>query len=290
MDAFRAPAIFAGFLLLTIVCVPPQWLACKLNLEWRKRIPKFYHRTLGKMMGIRTHVIGEPIRGGGLLLANHSSWMDIIILSGICPLAFVAKSEVNAWPLFGLLARLQNTIFVRRGDKARAFGDRDLIRARIKAGDGIIIFPEGTSSDGNRVLSFKSALLSAAEWPSEKENNGVEDTQVQPVSIGYVARYGIPMGRETRPSYAWYGDMDLVPHLWEAFASGPVDVVVEFHKPLSVKEAGGRKRLAEQAERIVREGLMRALNDGRHHFTKLGYKPANTVAKAEKVEAAESPQ
>lgn len=286
MDAFRAPAIVAGFLLLTLVCVPPQWLARKFNIEWRKSIPKFYHQTLCKMMGIRTHVIGVPIKGGGLLLANHSSWMDIIVLSGICPLAFVAKSEVNTWPLFGLLARLQNTIFVHRGDKARALADRDLIRARIKAGDGIIVFPEGTSSDGNRVLPFKSALLSAAESPLGQEGGGVDDTQVQPISIGYVARYGIPMGRETRPSYAWYGDMDLAPHLWESFASGPVDVVVEFHKPLSVKEAGGRKQLAEQAERVVREGLLRALNDGRHYFTKFGYSPTKTAAEEDEAEAA----
>jgi 1-acyl-sn-glycerol-3-phosphate acyltransferase len=82
------------------------------------------------------------------------------------------------------------------------------------------------------------------------------------VSIGYVANYGMPMGRETRPNYAWYGDMDLLPHFWGAFASGPLDVVVEFHAPLSNAALGGRKQLAEHAERAVRAGLMRALNGG----------------------------
>ncbi len=188
---------------------------------------------------------------------------------------------MNSWPLFGLLARLQNTIFVHRGDKARAFSDRDTIRKRIESGDGVIIFPEGTSSDGNRVLSFKSALLSAAELPLGDNGDGDVTTRVQPVSLGYVARYGIPMGRETRPSYAWYGDMALVPHLWGAFASGPVDVVVEFHEPLTTGEAGGRKQLAEQAERVVREGLMRALNDGRRHFTKFGYSAMKTNAESD---------
>ena len=241
------------------------------------------------MIGIRVHVLGEPLKGGGLLLANHSGWLDIIILSGICPLAFVAKSEVSGWPLFGLLARLQNTIFVQRGDKARTLGDRNSIRARIKSGDGIVIFPEGTSSDGNRVLPFKSALLGAAELPLGEGNNGDAHSQVQPVSLGYVANYGIPMGRETRPSYAWYGDMELVPHLWNAFASGPVDVVVEFHGPLTADEAGGRKQLAERAERAVRAGLMRALNDGRDRFASFGYgqmKRSNEAGDAE-AEAAE---
>ena len=271
MDALRAPAIFAGFLLLTLICLLPQWIARKFNLAMRKRIPRFYHNTLCKLIGIRVQVLGEPLKGGGLLLANHSSWLDIVILSGICPLVFVAKSEVNGWPLFGLLARLQNTIYVHRGEKARALSDRDTIRERIKSGDGIIIFPEGTSSDGNRVLPFKSALLSAAELPLGEGNDGDAHTQVQPVSLGYVANYGIPMGRETRPFYAWYGDMDLLPHLWKAFASGPLDVVVEFHKPLTVGEGGGRKQLAQRAERAVRAGLMRALNGGRGSLASFGY-------------------
>ncbi len=266
MDALRAPAIFAGFLLLTLLCALPQWTARKFKLPLAKRIPRFYHKTLCKLIGIRVQLRGEPLPGGGLLLANHSSWLDIIVLSGICPLAFVAKSEVSGWPLFGLLARLQNTIFVRRGEKARTLGDRDAIRARVNSGDRIVIFPEGTSSDGNRVLPFKSALLGAAELPLSDAKNDDTRAAVQPVSIGYVANYGMPMGRETRPSYAWYGDMDLLPHLWNAFASGPIDVVVEFHEPLTVEETGGRKQLAERAERAVRAGLMRALNGGRGHL------------------------
>ncbi len=270
MDALRAPAIFAGFLLLTLLCVLPQWLARKLNLPLAKRIPRFYHKTLCKLIGIRVQLRGEPLPGGGLLLANHSSWLDIIVLSGICPLAFVAKSEVSGWPLFGLLARLQNTIFVRRGEKARTLGDRDTIRARVDSGDRIVIFPEGTSSDGNRVLPFKSALLGAAELPLSDAKTDGTHIAVQPVSIGYVANYGMPMGRETRPAYAWYGDMDLLPHLWGAFAAGPIDVVVEFHEPLTVDETGGRKRLAELAERAVRAGLVRALNGGRGQLAGFG--------------------
>jgi 1-acyl-sn-glycerol-3-phosphate acyltransferase len=93
VDALRAPAIFLGFLLLTLLCALPQWISRKLNLPLGKRIPHFYHRTLCKIIGVRVQLLGEPIKGGGLLLANHSSWLDIIILSGICPLAFVAKSE-----------------------------------------------------------------------------------------------------------------------------------------------------------------------------------------------------
>nr|TFG53849.1 MAG: 1-acyl-sn-glycerol-3-phosphate acyltransferase [Hyphomicrobiales bacterium] len=257
--------MFAGFLLLTLLCAPVQWIAVKARFPARRTIPKFYHRSLCKMIGIRVRVFGEPLTSGGLLLANHSSWLDIIILSSICPFTFVAKSEVNSWPLFGFLARLQSTIFVRRGEKSRTLSDREIIRNRIDSGEEIVIFPEGTSSDGNRVLPFKSALLSAAELPLHDEQGPDSETKVQPVSIAYVANYGIPMGREIRPSYAWYGDMDLLPHLWGAFAAGPLDVVVEFHEPLTSVAAGGRKKLADRAECAVRAGLMRALNGGAEH-------------------------
>jgi len=245
--------------------MPLQWIVLKTGLRVTKTIPSFYHRSLCKMIGIRVRAYGKPLTSGGLLLANHSSWLDIIILSSIFPFTFVAKSEVNSWPLFGFLSRLQGTIFVRRGDKSRTLSDREIIRNRINSGEEIVIFPEGTSSDGNRVLPFKSALLSAAELTLHDDEGVDAETEVQPVSIAYVANYGIPMGRETRPCYAWYGDMDLLPHLWGAFAAGPLDVVVEFHEPLTNAAIGGRKKLADRAERAVRAGLMRALNGSAEH-------------------------
>jgi 1-acyl-sn-glycerol-3-phosphate acyltransferase len=82
---------------------------------------------------------------------------------------------------------------------------------------------------------------------------------VQPVSVAYVGFQGMPMGRENRPLFAWYGDMDLIPHLWEGVKAGPIDVVIEFHPPMTVDEVGGRKVLAARAEAIIREGQARAL-------------------------------
>lgn len=261
MDALRAPVVLTGFLVLTILCAPVQWLALQFRSNLAKRIPYFYHRLLCRLIGIRVRVVGHPIEGGGLLLANHTSWLDIIILSAVAHLSFVAKSEVNGWFLFGFLARLQRTIFVRRDDRSTAMKDRDRISERINAGEILVIFPEGTSSDGNRVLPFKSALVGAAELPLEESAGGAPRYPlVQPVSVAYVASHGLPMGRETRPSYAWYGDMDLFPHLWEAFSSGPLDVVVEFHEPMTSDKAGGRKQIAAAAETAVRAGLLRALH------------------------------
>lgn len=260
MAGLRAVTILILFLLLTLPLIPAQWVALRLGLGARKRIPVFYHRCVCRLMGVRVSMSGAPAIGGVLLAANHTGWLDIIVLSSILPVSFIAKTEVASWPFFGLLASLQEAIFIRRGARAKVAEDRDRMRRRLLAGDALVIFPEGTSSDGNRVLPFKTALFGAAELPlGEDGAHRMRHPPVQPVSLAYVGLHGMPMGRENRPFFAWYGDMELVPHLLEAFARGPIDVAVEFHPPLTIDEAGGRKELAAVAERAVRSGLVRAL-------------------------------
>lgn len=260
MGTVRATGIIVVFVALTVLCIPFQWLAVKFNLPWKRRFPHWYHRQVCKLIGARITVLGEPVQDKGVLMAaNHTGWLDIPVLSSVARVSFVAKGEITSWPFFGLLARLQRTVFIHRGERAKAAEDRDQIRSRLAHGDALVIFPEGTSNDGNRVLSFKSALLSAAELPIDDAATP-HHAPVQPVSVAYVGLHGMPMGRENRPFFAWYGDMELVPHLWEAFELGPIDVVVEFHKPLTIDEAGGRKELAAIAEAAVRAGLARALS------------------------------
>jgi lyso-ornithine lipid O-acyltransferase len=252
MPTLRAVVILAAFLIVTFLLIPVQWLGLTFGLPYVRSFPHAYHRFVARLFGIRIRVLGAPTHGA-LLVANHTGWLDIVIFSAVMPLSFVAKSEVNDWPFFGTLARLQRTVFVTRARRSETGVARDDIRDRLLAGDTLVLFPEGTSSDGNGVLPFKSALLGAAEAMS----NG-RHVIVQPVSTAYTGIHGIPMGRENRPLFAWYGDMELVPHLWEALKAGPLDVVVEFHPPLSL-DAMDRKELAKAAESLVRAGQMRAL-------------------------------
>jgi len=259
MATLRAAFITAIFVSVSLLLMPVQWLGVTLRAGWRRSLPHAYHRFICRLMGMRITVLGTPVVGGVLLAANHSGWLDIPILSAIAPVSFVAKQEVGGWPFFGTLARLQRTVFIRR-ERSKALEDRDNIRRRLTDGDALVIFPEGTSGDGNRVLRFKSSLLSAAELSVGEEDRAAHHAPVQPVSVSYVGLHGLPMGRENRPFFAWYGDMDLVSHLWEAMGTGPIDVIVEFHKPLTIDEAGGRKELAAAAETAVRGGLVRALS------------------------------
>ncbi|HTT83259.1 MAG TPA: lysophospholipid acyltransferase family protein [Rhizomicrobium sp.] len=261
MQALRAAGILFVFLLVTFLLIPWQESALFFRLRRRKTFPNRYHRFLCRLFGIRVTVVGQPIQSQGVLMvANHTSYFDILIFSAAARVSFIAKHEVAGWPLAGTLARLQETVFIQRAKRAETLAVRDMIRQRLVEGDALILFPEGTSDDGNKVLPFKSALLGAAETEIGRDAEGRAcHVPVQPVTISYVGLYGLPMGRDMRPFFAWYGDMDLVPHLWEALKTGPFEAVVEFHTPLSIDSVGGRKALASIAETIVRDGQTRAL-------------------------------
>jgi 1-acyl-sn-glycerol-3-phosphate acyltransferase len=264
MQSLRAFGILLTFLLVTLPGIPWQASAVRFNLPRRRTFPHRYHKFLCKLFGIRVTVIGTPVQDKGvLMIGNHTSYFDILVLSSAAQVSFVAKSEVKTWPFFSTLARLQQTVFVERSRRSQTGEARDQIRDRVLQGDALVLFPEGTSSDGNCVLPFKSALMGAAEATIGTDAEGRPiHVPVQPVSVAYVGLYGMPMGRETRPLFAWYGDMDLVPHLVEAVKTGPIDVVVEFHEPLTIDQVGGRKKLAAVTEAIVREGQTRALRGG----------------------------
>ena len=261
MPTLRALAILTSFLVLTVVGIPVQILSLRLRLRLRKTYPHRYHQLLTRLFGIRVTVIGKPIQDRGVLMvANHTSYFDILVLSASACVSFVAKKEVNDWPFFGMMSRLQELVFIDRDKRSQAMASRDVIRDRLKEGDALVLFPEGTSADGNRVLPFKSALMGAVEAEIGVDEEGrVRHVPVQPVSVAYVGMNGMPMGRELRALYAWYGDMELIPHLWEALKAGPLNVTVEFHPPLTVDDAGGRKEIAALAETIVRRGQMRAI-------------------------------
>src|SRR5262249_58499052 len=136
-----------------------------------------------------------------LFAANHTGYLDIAVLGSVMPGSFVSKAEVASWPLFGWMAKLQRCVFVDRQVRSTA-QQRDAIAERLAAGDALILFPEGTSADGNFILPFKSALFSVVY----KRDQPVT---VQPVSLTYTRLDGLPIGRMMRPFFAWYGDMDL---------------------------------------------------------------------------------
>jgi 1-acyl-sn-glycerol-3-phosphate acyltransferase len=261
MQTLRGFGIAVGFIALTAAFVPVQWLALRFKSSVADTLPVAFARGLCGLIGIRVETFGRPCREKGVLLAcNHTSYLDMPVLAAVTPVCFVAKAEVGTWPYFGTLSRLVRTVFVERERRSKAGEQRDAIRERLEAGGTIVLFPEGTSNDGNRVLGFKSALLGSANSMVVDAGGQRRRVLVQPVSIAYTRLHGMPMGREFRPFFAWYGDMELVPHLWQAFCLGPIDVMVHYHPPLTVDQFPSRKELAAECERLVAAGVTHALS------------------------------
>jgi 1-acyl-sn-glycerol-3-phosphate acyltransferase len=244
------------YLLWTLLLIPVQAAAVTAGWRLRHRLPVFYHRICARILGLKVVVRGRQVAEGPVLfVSNHSSYLDITVLGSVIQGSFVAKTEVAGWPFFGLLAKLQQTVFVERKARTGVEKQRDDIGGRLDAGDSLILFPEGTSSDGNRTLPFKTALFAVAA----RRIDGRPLT-VQPVSITPTRLDGIPMGIAFRPYYAWYGDMDLAPHLWQAFRLGGMTVEVEFHPPVTIEGFSSRKALADHCHRVVTLGVARAVS------------------------------
>jgi len=243
------------YVVLTLVLLPLQLVFVLFRLRrCATRLPLHYHRLCCRIFGFEIIHVGEVSKSHPtLFVANHSSYLDIPVLGATLPASFVAKTEVASWPGFGILAKLQRTVFVdrQRGTTGR---QRDDIQARLEAGDNLILFPEGTSNDGNRVLPFRSALLSVAE----RSIKGAALT-VQPVSVSYTGLNGVPLGHGLRPLLAWYGDMTLGPHLWAFCRLGRVRVVVEFHPATTVEAYSSRKDLTRYCFERVANGVASAL-------------------------------
>jgi 1-acyl-sn-glycerol-3-phosphate acyltransferase len=257
--AARAIFTLSIFLIWTLLLIPLQMLLIQLGSPMMRSLPHFYHRSVAWLLRVKIRKVGEASAAAPtLFVSNHISWLDIVVLSAVMPnVSFIAKQEVAGWPFFGTLARLQRTVFVEREKRHRTAEHRDEMVERLSRGDSLILFPEGTSSDGLRILTFKSAFFAAAERPI-----GDRQLTVQPVSIGYARLNYMPVGRRWMPLFAWVGDEDLVPHLWRFLKAGPSEAVVEFHQPVTIDQFNSRKGLAAWCHQRVLEGLS-DINAGR---------------------------
>ncbi len=249
----------AAILLLAAVLFPFQYASWKFNWRLGRTIPLVFHRTVLRILNIRIKVIGEPAKDRPMLiLSNHVSWIDIIALGSLFPLSFIAKSEVEAWPLFGLLAKLQRSIFVDRTRRSATREMTESIAERLEEGTPIVLFAESTTSDGNRILPFRSALLGAAR-DAILSDSPTKHVCLQPVALAYRGADGLPTGRMGRARIGWYGDMDMLPHLVGILRGGALDMTVSFGTPLSYDREGDRKQLAREAESDVRRMMVEAL-------------------------------
>lgn len=205
-------------------------------------ITQFVCRNAFRILGIGFRTSGDLMQERGAVVANHSSWLDIFALNARKRVYFVSKAEVAKWPGVGWLARATGTVFIER-DRKKAREQTMVFQERLSAGHKLLFFPEGTSTDGLRVLPFKTTLF-AAFFTDELR----DFMYVQPVSVIYHEPKGQP-----RRFYGWWGDMDFGPHLLKTLGArrqGAVELI--YHAPAKVSDFANRKELAAHCEQAVR--------------------------------------
>jgi 1-acyl-sn-glycerol-3-phosphate acyltransferase len=210
--------------LWTLPLMPIQAILLLLPGRGKVMLARIYWATLARVLGLTVRVIGSPAGGDG---------------------CFVAKSEVSRWPLVGTIARMGRTAFVSRR-RGATLSERDSMRGRLAAGDNLILFPEGTTSDGSRVMPFRSTFFAVAE--------GEHPPLIQPVSVVYDRLAGLPTGRASRPLFAWYGDMDIASHYWRLAQHCGLRATVLLHTPLDPAQFPNRKALSLAVWGAVADG------------------------------------
>jgi len=246
LGSARAIRRLLSLLVWTVLAISIQSFCLLLPGRAKVVFAQVYWAMFCRLIGIKTRVVGRPAtRRRVIFVANHSSWLDIPVLGGQLEACFISKGEVGTWPLIGLVARLGRTVFISR-QRGATRRERDEMRARLAEGDNLILFPEGTTSDGSRVMQFRSAFFALAE--------GSDSPLIQPISMAYDRLAGLPIGRATRPLFAWYGDMDIASHYWRLARHRGMRATVVLHAPLDPEDFPDRKSLSHAVWRIVADG------------------------------------
>lgn len=262
-DAYKQPepsliqyiGIIFSTLLLTLWCL----LLLTINLLWRVlKIPQLeksyflFHSGCCRLFNLHCVVEGEiSASRPTLFLSNHISYLDIFVLGKYIPAYFIAKSEVAGWPILGWLAKVQNTLFFERSSK-RVRQQMQVMTDHFDQKGNLILFPEGTSTNGEHVVPFKSSLLQSAESASET-------VLIQPVTVSYTRYKNEMMTREIRDQYAWYAKMPFASHFFNALGLAKAEVKVIFHPPVTLEQFESRKECAQHCYEQVNTGLLETL-------------------------------
>ena len=218
-------------------------MALLVTLDFPERLDRlklagWWHRRLLALLGLRVRVSGTPVVGAHLSVANHVSWLDIPLMGAVEPLRFVAKSEIRQWPLAGWLATAAGSFYIRRG-KGGSRPVLDRLSVYLRNGGAVVLFPEGTTTDGHQVLPFHARLFAAA----------IEARcPVQPVALRYHANGD---GRDIAP---FIGDDDLFRHVLRILREPRLDIDVHYCTPI---DAAGydRNALAADARAAIEVAL-----------------------------------
>jgi 1-acyl-sn-glycerol-3-phosphate acyltransferase len=255
--ARRLRAARRGIMIIALTLPSMLIQAICLLLPGRAKVafPLFFWARFARTLGLDVRIVGELAAKNSerpvIFVSNHSSWVDVPVVGGVLPGSFIAKGDIEGWPVVRTIARLGRTVFVsrQRGSSGR---ERDAMQKVLERGDNLILFPEGTSSDGSRVLPFRSSFFALAE--GKTAGLAGRGPLIQPVSVVYDRLNGLPAGRSSRPVFAWYGDMDIASHFWRMTQHLDMRVTVLLHAPLDPVTFPDRKSLSRAVWQTVADG------------------------------------
>ena len=241
------------FFLLTLALLPFQFIIVFFIKNYTYIIPHFYHKICRIIFGIKVKTFGKvSIKFPILLISNHASYLDIIILGSLFKTSFVAKKEVSRWPLLGILAKLQNTVFIDRKIFSLKEQENQIIN-NINKKKNLVIFPEGTSSDGNKVLSFKSSLFNIFE----KEHNF--KIPIQTITIVYKKTNKNLINEKERSNLTWHSDMDFIPNMVQVLKKKSIEVEVIINDSFLPQKKRDRKKIALHCWEKINYNLKKSL-------------------------------
>ena len=253
MSTLRACLSLFGLLVCVLIIIPVQTIMIPIGGKKASLAPQVFFSSLSRIFGMKVDIIGQPtVLSPTVYVSNHISWLDIFVFGGVLRGSFVARGDLEGWPIFGYLSTLQQTVFVDRNSPVRAGKQLDQLSDRLQINDNLILFPEGTSTTGTKVLPFKSSLFAVAErWDEDRP------LFIQHMSLSYTAINGMPLTRHYRPYVGWYGDMDLPPHFWALLKLGRLTATIEFHDPISTDEMKSRKKMSAQCQQVIAASVER---------------------------------
>jgi len=244
------------FILLTLAYKLKKW-------TFRDHVMRWASIGILKIIGIKVKVTGQPSDIRPLLLAsNHISYLDVVILNACDHIHFTPKSDIDSWPVARHIARMSGGVYIDRRAEKLPEG-KDNIISTLAEGNMVCLFPEGTTGNGLHMKPFKSGFFSLAE----EKIHGHELT-IQPIAITYSAIRHLPIDTTQWPLVAWYGDMELLPHLWHVLKIAPIDAEVVFLSSVTIHECGDRKKLAAHCQKVIGEAIQTIRGQRRHAHVK----------------------
>jgi 1-acyl-sn-glycerol-3-phosphate acyltransferase len=253
MHNIKATFKIALFAILCLLIVPPQLVILSVSKGPVSYIlPQLWYKALCIIFGIKIKYIGKPHTDEQtIFVSNHMSYLDILVLGTVLRASFVAKKDVASWPVFGFLSKLQQTVFISRSH-VDARKEKNALYAIIEDGKSLIIFPEGTSTDGRTVIPFKSSLFSIAV------SKGPNNLKIQPITLALhsVNKHDV-VRQDDYDLYSWHINMTtpLSEHLWRFARSKGAELHIYFHAPVDANEYTDRKILAKLCHKAVSNGL-----------------------------------